>query len=302
MKTDAFLRLWFFAVIAAFLVLGACAEKKSMIPVAPPEGVSGKFRPGQIVHLETGEILSFEQLIDRLGSLDLVFVGEVHNNPEHHLIEVQILQAMAMRTSRFSIGMEFFQENQQPLIEAYLRGKSSEETFLKRVNWKASWGFDYYLYRPLMLLAKDKGYDVIALNAPREIVRKVARSGLDSLDPAERDQVAKEIDLENEKHRQYLKAAFAEHEHTDLKNFEYFYQAQCVWEDTMAQNISDYLKKNRGKMVVFAGNGHIIYKFGIPDRTIRRIPVQMATVLLYPLAGPLTLKKNAADYVWLTDG
>jgi uncharacterized iron-regulated protein len=191
MKTHAFLSLWFFAVIAAFLVMGACAEKKPPIPMGPVESVSGRFRPGQIIHLETGEILSFEQLIDRLESPDLVFIGEVHNNPEHHLIEVQILLALAMRTGRLSIGMEFFQENQQPIIEAYLKGESSEETFLKRVNWKESWGFDYYLYRPLMLVAKDKGYDVVALNAPREIVWMVARSGLDSLDPAERDRVAK---------------------------------------------------------------------------------------------------------------
>jgi uncharacterized iron-regulated protein len=68
----------------------------------------------------------------------------------------------------------------------------------------------------------------------------------------------------------------------------------------MAQSLAEYLRENRGKLVVFAGNGHIVNKFGIPDRTIRRFPVSMVTILPYPLNENEAIRKGIADYVWLT--
>ena len=132
------------------------------------------------------------------------------------------------------------------------------------------------------------------------MVRKVARSGLRSLTPEERAQTAREIDLGNEAHREYLTEVYQGHSHDALQDFDHFYQAQCVWEETMAQNIARELEDTPRKMVVFAGNGHIVNRFGIPDRVLRRIPVPMATILLYPLTERTILFKTMADYVWLT--
>jgi uncharacterized iron-regulated protein len=152
-----------------------------------------------------------------------------------------------------------------------------------------------------MLLSKERGLRVLALNAPSGIVRKVARSGLSGLTAEERDQIANEIDLGNEAHRAYVLDAFKGHHNLDLNQFERFYEAQCVWEETMAETIARHLASSGGKMVIFAGNGHIVYKFGIPDRALRRIPVTAATVVLYPADGRQKLDKDLADFVWITD-
>jgi uncharacterized iron-regulated protein len=85
-----------------------------------------------------------------------------------------------------------------------------------------------------------------------------------------------------------------------VKSFDYFYEAQCVWDDTMAENLTDYLKTGDKKVIVFSGNGHVQYKFGIPDRTLRRHPVPAATIVLLPLEESSTIEKGMADYVWLT--
>ena len=68
----------------------------------------------------------------------------------------------------------------------------------------------------------------------------------------------------------------------------------------MAENLAEYLKGNETKLVAFTGNGHIINHFGIPDRTIERIPVSMATIMPLALSEEVTIEKKAADYVWLT--
>jgi uncharacterized iron-regulated protein len=276
--------------------------KLTMPPMATMsiEGVSGRFRIGQVIHVETGKAISFDELIHQLESKELIFIGEVHDNPEHHLIQVQILQALMAKYGPMTVAMEFFHEAQQQDLDQYLEGSVTEMAFLEDVGWDKGWGFDYHFYRPIMLLAKEKRGRILAINSPDDIVRKVARSGLSSLEPDERDHLATEIDLNNQNHRAYLFEIYKQHEHPDLKDFDYFYQAQCVWEDTMAENIAEYLRKDKQRVVVFAGNGHIINKYGIPDRATRRIPVSMGTIVLYPLTDSVTMKKEIADYIWLT--
>jgi len=221
----------------------------------------------------------------------------VHDNPEHHLIQLQILQALVACCGPISIAMEFFEKPQQPILDRYNRSEMDEKEFLKEVDW----GSDYYFYRPLIRMAKQNNGAVLAINAPRKVVRKVARQGLESLDDSERNKIAQEIDLSNEAHRNYVREAYERHTHGDLKEFEYFYEAQCVWEDTMAESLAEYLRKNGNKLVAFMGNGHIINKFGVPDRTIERAPVSMVTIMPLPINKDITIEKETADYVWLTD-
>jgi uncharacterized iron-regulated protein len=285
------------SVLMVFFALSGCAGTKKSSPImATIPGVSDHFKIGQILELKTGTVLSFDQLIDQISSKDLIFIGEVHDNPEHHLIQVQILQALVACCGPVSIAMEFFEKPQQPTLDHYYRGELNEKEFLREVDW----GSDYHFYRPLIRMAKQHDGAVLAINAPRDVVRKVARQGLESLNEPERNRIAQEIDLSNEAHRNYVREAYERHPHGDLKEFEYFYEAQCVWEDTMAESLAEYLRKNGRKLIAFTGNGHIINKFGIPDRTIERIPVSMVTIMPLPLSKEVTIETETADYVWLT--
>jgi len=284
------------------LFLNGCSTKMpKMPPLASIDGIPGHFGKGRIIDLKEGKSISFEQLIDQLQPKELIFVGEVHDNPEHHLIQVQILQALMARYGPLTVAMEFFDETRQPVLDRYMEEEVSETVFLRDVDWDKSWSFPYHFYRPIIFLSKQKGRALLGINAPHNIVRKVARSGLDSLTPEERDQVAKEINLDNQPHRDYLSEVFKKHSrHHQLKNFDYFYQAQCVWEETMAENIARYLTDNKGKMVVFAGNGHITDRFGMPERVLRRLQVSLATIVLYPLTDRTIMNEEMADYIWLT--
>jgi len=290
----------FFLPVLILLAAGCAGPKPVMPPLASISGIKGYFRTGRIIRVDTGKVLSFDALINELGARDLIFIGERHDNPEQHLLEIRIRQALAARYGPLNTAMEFFQEQAQPALNRYISGASTEAEFLKAVNWKKEWGFAYRFYRPLMLSLREHGIPVFGINAPHAIVRKIARTGLKSLTPPERDRLAKDIDLGDKRHRAYLRDIYKIHAHRDLKHFDTFYEAQCVWEDTMAENIARVLKKDRKKMVVFTGSGHIINKFGIPGRTLRRVPVRMATVILYPLTGRAVIQKGSADYVWLT--
>ena len=104
------------------------------------------------------------------------------------------------------------------------------------------------------------------------------------------------IDTSNAAHKAYLKEVFNHHHFKARVEFEYFYLAQCVWEDTMAESIARHLSDKQ--MVVLAGNGHILKKFGIPDRAYRRTNVPFRTLYLVPVGGEAEL--SYADYIWIT--
>jgi len=272
-----------------------------MPPVASIEGAEGHFSVGRIVELPAGRAIPFEAFIERLKSVDVVFLGEVHDNPEHHLIQVQVLQSLLAGEEPVTLALECFEETQQPVLDRYVKGFLTEADFLDRAAWKNRWGFDYQLYRPLILAAKRAGSKVLAINVPRDIVREVARVGLEGLNPAKREQLAGDIALDNPRHREYVRRVFeSHHAGGQLDNFDTFYQAQCAWDDSMAENIAKYYRDHRRRILVIAGNGHIAYKFGIPDRTKARISLRSATVVLRPLKGRQKIDRETADYIWLT--
>jgi uncharacterized iron-regulated protein len=196
--------------------------------------------------------------------------------------------------------MEYFERSAQHVLDRYVSGSIDETELLREVGWEDGWGFDYHLYRPLMVLARQNGTRILAINAPREIVSKVARKGLQSLSTEERSRLAREIHLDNEADRRSLLEIFGQHAGGSLERFEYFYQAQCVWEDTMAETVADYVEDNGGTVVVLTGNGHISRVFSTPHRTRERIAGGVSAMALYPLTGHQFIARTQADYIWLT--
>lgn len=290
------------ALLAAGVLWGCGGRKMTAPPPAAPPRPTGPLATGQILEVRTGTRVSFDELIHSLAAHDVVFIGEIHDNPDHHLIQIQILQALLDRWGggRKAIGMEFFPRPSQETLDRYLLGGWTETEFLAAVDWEYLWGYDYHLYRPLMLAAREKSIRVLAINAPPGIVKKVAREGLSALSDHERAQIAREVDLGNAAHREFVQKAYGHHTHLDLQSFENFYAAQAVWEETMAETIAAHINGVGGKMVVFAGNGHIVHKFGIPERTARRIRGTVATVVPYPVGGNVERERDLADYLWLS--
>ena len=125
---------------------------------------------------------------------------------------------------------------------------------------------------------------------------KSALAGLKIFQIVKKSSFPKNIGTTNSAHRTYVEAAFKQHPGSIRKNFEYFYVAQCVWEDIMAESVADQLQNNM--MVVLAGNGHIIRKFGIPDRAFKRTNVPFRTI--FPALVGSTVAGDYADYIWVT--
>ena len=99
---------------------------------------------GTIVHLPTGIEVSLAQMLDVAQDARIVYVGETHDNPSSHRLELQVLQGLAERLpGRLALGMEMFTTSQQPVLDEWVAGALDEKSFLKKSRWFVHWEMDF---------------------------------------------------------------------------------------------------------------------------------------------------------------
>ena len=223
---------------------------------------------------------TFNQMIDFLKDKKVIYIGEQHTKYEHHAVQYQIIKALKDKGLDIAIGMEMFGRDFQKYLDDYINGKISETQFLRKTKYFTQWRYDYHLYKPILRFARENKIPVIALNLDVKLIEKVARKGIDSLTEEEKKKLPKEIDFSNLEYKNYLFRIYKMHSHGDLKKFINFYQSQLLWDETMAETTAEYIKKHPEKtLIVLAGNGHLVYGYGIPSRVKRRIDVKQSIII-----------------------
>jgi len=261
------------------LAVSGCAPPPLGNPQLPYPGL----RPpevGEILHLATGVSVSEGEMLAVLGDARIVYVGETHDNPASHRLELAVLQEMARRhPGNIALGMEMFTPSQQGVLDDWVAGRLDEKAFLKRVRWFEAWGMDFDYYRNLLDFARREKIPLLGLNAEKSLVSAVKEKGLAGLSDKER-QLLPEMDLEEPYQRAQTTAIFGGHDQGG-RHLERFLQIQTLWDETMAANIAAYLAGPAGsgkRLVVVAGGNHVRYGFGIPRRVFRRLPTSYALV------------------------
>ncbi len=242
-----------------------------------------------------GKPRDIESVVAETSGRRAVFIGESHDRYDQHLTEVEIIRCLYERDpNRWAIGVEFIQRPFQPDLDAYIAGQIDEREFLRRTEYFDRWGFDYRLYRPIFRFAREHGIPVIALNARRELSEEVGKQGLEGLSEGLREQLPSEIDKSDTSYRKRLEKIFKQHSQGG-GNFEHFWEAQLVWDETMAERVAEYLSNHPDKaMVVLAGSGHVEFGSGIPNRVRRRLLDVTIAVLI--TADKPRGKSDMADY------
>jgi uncharacterized iron-regulated protein len=283
----------FYIGLAVISFLWGCAAKSDTVLI---KDTSKTVKPDTIISAKTGKPVTFDQLMADLNSHQIIFVGEKHTNSAHHAIQQKIIEAVFKNTPSMRVGLEMFDRSYQEVLDLWSAGVLDEETFLRKVHWYANWRYDFALYRNILLFIKENNIKIVALNIPFHIPARIRVGGIDNLSDTDRQYLPKEIDTSNAAHRNYVEQVFNQHHLKGNVKFDDFYMAQCVWDEIMAESIAANLSGK--KIVVLAGNGHIQYKYGIPDRTFRRTGASFRT--LYLVSAGQEVELDMADYVWVT--
>ncbi len=294
--------------LAPALLLPFVAACSRATPVtAPVPSAVGAANPAQrVVSAATGQNIAFAQMADAAAKADVVFFGEMHDDDESHRAELALLTAIGERRDRVVLSLEMFERDVQPLLDAYLAGRMTEADFVAQSRPWPNYAADY---RPLVELAKAKGWPVIAANVPRRLASGVSRRGLssvDSLPAADRAFVAGDLQCPKDRYYENFvavmggghggaggapgQAAPGARSMTDL-----FYESQCVKDETMAESI---VRGRRDRAIVVHYNGafHSDFGLGTVSRVVRRVP-GVKTVVISAVPSPAPDKEKVADHL-----
>ncbi len=248
--------------------------------------------------VQTENSATLPELMTKLRSERLVYVGETHTAFADHLLQLEVLRGMASRPEGLALGVEWFQARFQPVLDKYLAGEIDEAEMLRQTEYYQRWRFDYRLYRPIIRFAREKGIPIIALNASQELTGEIRRVGINGLSEEMRAELPDSYDVNDKGYEDQLREMFKAHQ-SDDGMFERFVEIQLTWDETMAQHVADYLKSNPGgRMLVLAGKGHIGGRSGIPNRVTRRTGMAGKSIASF---NPASRMFNTADYLVLAN-
>jgi uncharacterized iron-regulated protein len=267
-------------------------------------GLPGRIKMGDIIETNTGKEISFASLMAELAHVRVIYVGETHTSVEDHRVQLQVMKGLYAQNPSLTLALEMLPREAQPLLDQYAKGLITEEEFLREVKWDEVWGYPFRLYGGLLTWARDNHIRIIGLNAPREIVSKIAQSGLTALSISERNRVAEDFHENDPAHQEYIRRQYREHLKGSITDFNTFLEAQLAWEETMAETLARTLASGapEERIIVLIGKGHINDQVGVPKLTYERVNDAYRAIAPIPLDYPgRTADPGIADFVWITD-
>jgi uncharacterized iron-regulated protein len=235
----------------------------------------------QALRVEDGATVDIRTMINEVSLVPVVLVGERHTSTVHHALQLEVLKGLQAKGKKIAIGMEMFDGAGQQALDAWSDGTLTTHDFTRVYEW--SWrNIPYWYYRDIFNFARDNRIPIIALNAPREVVMKVSRQGLLSLDESDRRQLPVGVDAEvADEYLDFIRMSYGVHS-KDTGQFRFICEAQMLRNRVMASRIRSYhLQQPEHIMVVIAGGGHVREKGGIPAE-LGTLPFR---VILPPLPG-----------------
>ncbi|MEO1179460.1 MAG: ChaN family lipoprotein [Cyanobacteria bacterium J06636_28] len=289
----------------ALLVIGASLGRHHIFPAAGSREVGGgAIAKTQQTIIAQGPTQSHQDILTALKQADVIYLGETHTDMADHIAQLEIITEMHRSLDSVAIGLEMFQRPFQSVLDQYIAGEITEAELVEQSEYETRWGFDWELYAPIIRFAQANQIPLIALNTPREITKKVARQGLASLAGPDLEHIPPldEIDTSDENYQAMLAQVFGHHggHGNSGPNFENFFAAQVLWDETMAEAVADFVTASPDtQVIVLAGEGHIVYDFGIPSRVKRRLGEDFVgqSVLL----NPTSTQPELADFFWMSD-
>lgn len=150
-------------IVVAFLGLGFKSDK-----------------PAYKIYNEKGKKVSYSNMLKTLIDADLLFFGELHNNPIAHWLQFELTKDLfQVKEGDLMLGAEMFEADNQLILDEYLKGYISRAKFEDETRLWNNYKTDY---KPLLEFAKDSGICFVASNIPRRYASVVFKEGFEGLE------------------------------------------------------------------------------------------------------------------------
>ncbi|MFZ0282719.1 MAG: ChaN family lipoprotein [Bacteroidales bacterium] len=141
--------------------------------------VNAQDKPAYKIFTAEGKKADYADLIKAATKAEVVFFGELHDNPIAHWLELEVTKDLFSKKGRdLILAAEMFETDDQLLIDEYFSGIIKESSFESEVRLWTNYKTDY---KPLLNFARDSGLKFIASNIPRRYASVVASGGFEAL-------------------------------------------------------------------------------------------------------------------------
>ena len=137
-------------------------------------------KPAYQLFDDEGKKVKFEKMAKKLAEADIVFFGELHNNPISHWLQLELTKTLhdSMK-DKLVLGAEMFETDNQLILDEYLQGLISEKKFEAEARLWPNYDTDY---KPLVNFAKENELQFVASNIPRRYASVVFKKGFEGLE------------------------------------------------------------------------------------------------------------------------
>ena len=136
-------------------------------------------KPAYKVFTGEGKKADFKDLVKDAKKADVVFFGELHDNPIAHWLELELTKELfAEKGKSLILAAEMFETDNQILIDEYFSGIIKESSFESEIRLWKNYGTDY---KPLINFAKENQLKFVASNIPRRYASVVSAGGFEAL-------------------------------------------------------------------------------------------------------------------------
>ena len=276
------------ALLVAAALLSACQASLPALPAwQSPEGLQHP-ELGQIVELRTGARLTPEQLLTRLSAAPKVLVGERHDNPDHHALQLWLLRALAAQRPQGSLLLEMLTPDQQVKVDqvrAAIAAGQAPQDILSALNWQPGWAWS--LYGPLVQHALRQPYPLLAANLERREVMQIYAQVPQLQGQASTAQPVREALLEQ-----------IRQSHCNLLP-ESQLPAMLAVQQQRDRRMAEALLAAPAPSLLFAGAFHVRRELGVPLHLQDLGAAEGVQVLILAEVGS-QVDAESADYVWYT--
>lgn len=249
----------------------------------------------------TGKTVSETHLLSAVRQHAYVFLGEKHDNPEHHLIELRLIQERVRELNAGAVVFEMLDESQDGRL-ALLKMDDDLPAMKQTLEWSDKPGaWDWSVYAPLFQVALSK-QALRSGNISKALISSVYREGEQKLQNQERfstvfaaTSAVKDYLLD-----QIFKAHCGMQSKDGLKPMLHI---QLAKDASMASRM-----RLSERAMLIAGGEHVRAETGAPWHLRQALPASDAIViqLVEVKSGQdevATYIKEAgkADYYWLTE-
>ena len=140
-----------------------------------------KGKPAYRLFDSNGKPVSYEKMMKKAKAADVVFLGEFHNNPISHWMELEIsMDLFKQHGKNLVLGAEMFERDQQEGLDKWMLLSGDEaDTAMKNLKPWPNYKTDY---KPVLDFAKENGLVFVGTNVPRRYASKVSKEGVGYLD------------------------------------------------------------------------------------------------------------------------